>query len=352
MMVKLGCDRPRQRLAGAGAAVAVALVLYSMMTAFAVDGFFQRNPAPARQSPRRASKLPIRRPGYFYDRAAPVPSVVALRMNKKPREYSRKVLLREEAESPFRKVRFFFYFALGSGALVSLFLSATRVVAGLSGINPELLQESAANVGVDGVGLVVLAFLYRQDLKAEESRLQRATRGAELAKLMVRTSKSHEDVPVDSSSPLSSTFTTSLASMRRGRGIEKRVVIAAGGAEKLKKAIEDARRLKSNLSVSDLLLVPVVVPSGAAPPVEMDDLLNEMPYCTVALPVGGSDWKALIDDEAEEARKQGVDIENEGFCVILKKNGRVGQRTKGIFLDRMVGEVQQRKNLGLDVKNI
>jgi len=40
------------------------------------------------------------------------------------------------------------------------------------------------------------------------------------------------------------------------------------------------------------------------------------------------------------------------LCVILKKNGRVGQRTRGIFLERMVGEVEGRRQAGMDVTNI
>jgi hypothetical protein len=76
------------------------------------------------------------------------------------------------------------------------------------------------------------------------------------------------------------------------------------------------------------------MPQGIAP--DMSGM--DMPSC-VALPVGNN-WKFVVDDEAEEAVNQGVDIEKEGFCVILKKNGRVGQRTRGVFIERMVGEVE------------
>jgi hypothetical protein len=78
---------------------------------------------------------------------------------------------------------------------------------------------------------------------------------------------------------------------------------------------------------------------------------NFLPRC-IGLPVGNSAWKRVLDDETLEARKQGVDIEAEGICVILKKNGRVGQRTRGIFLKRMVGEVEERRAMGMDVSNI
>jgi hypothetical protein len=99
-------------------------------------------------------------------------------------EYSRELLLREEAESPFRKVRFFFYTSLAVGAATSLAVSVARIAAGVAGINADLLQESVTNAGVDLGGLAVLAFLYQRDMKAQDSRLKQASKGSELAKLV------------------------------------------------------------------------------------------------------------------------------------------------------------------------
>ena len=59
--------------------------------------------------------------------------------------------------------------------------------------------------------------------------------------------------------------------------------------------------------------------------------------------------KKLITSSYE---KQGVDVNGRGFSIVLKKNGRVGQRTKGINLKRMVGDVNARKLSGMDVRNI
>lgn len=265
--------------------------------------------------------------------------------SEKP-EYTREIYLREEIESPFRKIRFFFYFSLGGGALTSLAISLARVAAGLAGVNEDLLEQSAINVGVDVLGIIVIGLLWRNDLTAQESRLKRASKGAELAKLMVRGSKAMiQNMDVTPTGPDS--FTTSLASLRRGRGIEKRVVIAAAGKDKIQEVLKEASSLEDSLVMNDLLIVPVVLPQALAPEVENRD---DLPEC-IALPVG-SNWRFVMEDEGEEAISQGVSIEEEGFCVILKKNGRVGQRTRGIFLGRMVGEVTDRRELGLDVKNI
>jgi hypothetical protein len=273
--------------------------------------------------------------------------------SKKP-QYSRELYLREEAESPFRKVRFFVYFNLAGAALTSLAVSGARVAAGLSGINADLLQESMVNVAIDLLGLGVVGLLFQRDLQAQESRLKRASKGAELAKLSVRASKRliadselMESRGIRRPASDRDRFTVNLSSLRRGRGIEKRVVIAVGGSECISKALEEASRLQDALALSDLLVVPVVLPSGIAPEVASAD---ELPDC-VALPVGVA-WSGVVKDEVEEARKQGVDVDREGFCVILKKNGKVGQRTKGIFLSRMVGEIEARKGRGFDVANI
>jgi len=145
--------------------------------------------------------------------------------------------------------------------------------------------------------------------------------------------------------------TIPLSALRRGRGIEKRVVIVAAGKEKIRSVLQNAttQQLGPALLGSDLLVVPVVLPQATAP-LGLDKELLDQPW--VALPAGGGNWKAVLDDEADQAATQGVNVDADGFCIVLKKNGKVGQRTKGIYLDRMCGDVSQRKELGLDVANI
>ena len=132
--------------------------------------------------------------------------------------------------------------------------------------------------------------------------------------------------------------------------MDKRVVICAAGPSKIADTLDQAQQLASSLTESDLLIVPIVMPDGVAPSEAEAAAVENLPDC-VALPVGRG-WKEMVNDEAAEAVKQGIDLTSEGICVILKKNGRVGQRTRGIFLDKMVGEVTERRDMGMDIKNI
>jgi hypothetical protein len=257
-------------------------------------------------------------------------------------EFSRQVRLREETESPFRKVRYFFYLNAAGGSFTSLAISLARIAAAASGVNTDLMGESLRNAGIDVVVLAVVAVFYKRDVDAEQSRLKRATKGAEIAKLNVRASKGLLGDGEDG------TFTTPLASLRRGRGIEKRLVIVAAGSEKINQVIDDARELDEELVLNDLVVVPLVLPEAVAPILEESTAPK-----SVATPVSvGNSWKEFIEGETAEAVSQGVDVEKEGLCVILKKNGRVGQRTRGIFLDNLVGNVVSRRNAGMDVTNI
>lgn len=290
-------------------------------------------------------------------------STTTTRLYEKKPEYSRELYLREEAESPFRKVRFFLYFSLGGGALTSLAVSLARVAAALNGINENLLSESALNVAVDVAGLVILTWAYRNDLASQESRLKRASKGAELAKLNIRASKNI--VTGDFSSldkrAKRETFVTTLASLRRGRGIEKRVVIAVAGPERIVQVLKESRELQEDLTFNDLLVIPYLL--GGSSSIEdlllssSDDVDDDtdadtfLPDC-VALPTSSANWKTFIEAEVAEATQQGVDAMTEGVTVILKKNGRIGQRTRGIYLSNMVADVTGRSSMGMDITNI
>jgi hypothetical protein len=208
----------------------------------------------------------------------------------------------------------------------------------------SLLDESVKNAGINLARIVVIGFLFKRDMDAQSSRIKRAARGTKLAALQIQASKKLQD---ELETNNSATFVTNLSSLHWGHGLEKHVVIGAMGRDKLMDVIKEAEQLRDSLTMSDLLVVPIILPSGISLTLDEGTVL---PECVV-LPVGRG-WSELLNDETFEARKQGVDVETEGICIVLKKNGWVRQQTKGIFLRNMVVDVEACRKLGLDVKNI
>eukprot|EP00590_Aulacoseira_subarctica_P010888 CAMPEP_0172425592 /NCGR_PEP_ID=MMETSP1064-20121228/32866_1 /TAXON_ID=202472 /ORGANISM="Aulacoseira subarctica , Strain CCAP 1002/5" /LENGTH=221 /DNA_ID=CAMNT_0013168579 /DNA_START=374 /DNA_END=1039 /DNA_ORIENTATION=+ len=219
-------------------------------------------------------------------------------------------------------------------------VSLARVLAALSGINEDLLGQSLENVAVDSAVLALVAWGWKRDTEAQQSKLQRAAKGAELAKLTIRTYSSDEDSSRNVVLPLSS--------LRQGRGIDKRVAICAASSDKLSSVLKASIPLGPTLMENDWIIVPIVVPQGMAPLGLDKDLLEQK---WLALPCGGN-WKAVLYDEVAQASSQGIDLDADGFTIVMKKNGKVGQRTKGINMNRLCGEVMDRKEMGLDVTNI
>ncbi len=174
--------------------------------------------------------------------------------------------------------------------------------------------------------------------------MQRASKGGALARLPVRGKASFFNDENNKNKLLTN------SSFRAGRGIDKRVVILVAGEQKISQLVSTlkSKSMQESLIQSDLFVIPVVIPDCTVPLDVDEELLSE--DC-IGLPVQRA-WKEFVEDEVGEAIKQGVDVENAGLALILKKNGRVGQRTSGFNLSRMVGEVKSREESGLDVTNI
>ena len=254
--------------------------------------------------------------------------------------YSTVERLREEIEAPFAKVRVFGYSVLLAGCILSLLISLARIAAGLNGINTDFLQESINNAVIDVGGATVLTFLLKTDFDAKESRLRRAAKGAEIASLQVKGIFGLDQ----------QLETVQLSAFRSGRGIDKRIIICAASEETIKQLlndIESSTSLREDLILSDLVIVPWVISDSSS----LNKVNAQLVQCEcIGIPVG-LNWNNFLREEIEEAERQGVDVKG-GFSIVLKKNGRVGQRTKGINLQRMVGDVNARKSSGMDVRNI
>ncbi|CAN0176839.1 unnamed protein product, partial [Hapterophycus canaliculatus] len=157
--------------------------------------------------------------------------------------------------------------------------------------------------------------------------------------------------------------TVTLSALRRDRGRDKRVAVLVGGAEAVQSSLESALPYGSALETSDILIVPLVLEarpgmsgSGAdrfRASGRENDLESAVGSAHVALPVALNRWQEYIDSEVETALSQGIDPVQEGFSLVLKKNGRIGARSKGCPpWGTLVGDVERRKEAGMDTSNI
>mmetsp|Transcript_1746 Transcript_1746/g.2429 ORF Transcript_1746/g.2429 Transcript_1746/m.2429 type:complete len:344 (-) Transcript_1746:57-1088(-) len=248
--------------------------------------------------------------------------------------YTAKQRLREEVESPFRQVRLFFFGGSAGSAMVALYFSALSVLkasmGGFEDAQPmdEALQSCAINLGA----VVVCAALAWRDYQAGEANLARIAKGGALARLAV--------------SPASTpNARTTLTEYRR----TARVLLAAGGKEYIAELarslnsdqLADTNTLAEAIEAVDVILVPVLLESDGRVGDTRTCWLNTVPEeddrnfdieranNIVSFPVGNAAWTEYLESEIETCKKQGFDVINKGFTIVVKKNGRILRRATG-----------------------
>jgi hypothetical protein len=250
--------------------------------------------------------------------------------------YTAKQRLREEVESPFRKVRFVFFLATVGSALTALYFSALStfkaVVGGYADAPPleQALQTDAINLA----GVVVCGILASREYRIGQANLERIAKGGALARLVVEPATGGRQT---------------LADYRRAA----RVMIAAGGPEYI---AELARTLNSDQQLADTNVIPqkladaevIVVPvllqeKGDAVvaaetrdfwlAVDADDKGRNFDIArsnqVVAFPRGSSPWTEYLESEVETASGQGFNVLEKGITITVKKNGRILRRATG-----------------------
>jgi hypothetical protein len=97
--------------------------------------------------------------------------------------YTRKQILKEETEAPFRKVRYFFYLSLTAAAGLASLITGTSIIAVNSGARTGDLPELYQNLAINLIGLPVIGYFWRRDIKSENALLERIDKGGKLAGL-------------------------------------------------------------------------------------------------------------------------------------------------------------------------
>jgi Low psii accumulation1 / Rep27 len=254
--------------------------------------------------------------------------------------YTVKQRLREEVESPFRKVRLLFFGSSAGSALTALYFSALNTIKALSGgyadAPPldEALTSDAINIG----GAVVCGLLAYREYKAGQSNLERIARGGKLASLVVEPA-------------VGGSKRQQLTGYRRAY----RVLIAAGGKDYISKLarsmtsdlLKDTNNIPEKLLEVDVIVVPVLLEAiddgkvvardtrtfwkeEIQPDPEVDrnfDISRADPV--IAFPIGNNQWSDYLESEIETAAGQGFDVLEKGITLTVKKNGRILRRATG-----------------------
>jgi len=256
-------------------------------------------------------------------------------LDKKFGGYTVKQRLREEVESPFRTVRLFFFGSSTASALIALYFSLLSLLkvsmGGFSDAPP--MEEALQSCGINLGALILCGALTYRDWQAGEANLARIAKGGALAKLVV--------------TPASDGSTAvSLADYRR----RARVLIAAGGEkyiDELSRSLnadqrQDRNTIAAGLAASDVMIVPILLQGDGSvvgdtkacwvetTPQEGDKNFDmNRANSVIAFPQGNSQWSDYLKTEVETATKQGFDVIDKGFIILVKKNGRVLRRATG-----------------------
>jgi hypothetical protein len=271
--------------------------------------------------------------------------------------YTVKQRLREEVESPFRKVRLVFFGSSVASAMIALYFSMLNTIkATIGGYNDgppldEALTSDAINLGA----AIICGVLAYREYQVGESNLARIARGGKLASLTVE--------------PATTTSSTNphrlqLSNYRRA----SRVLIAAGGEEYLSTLarslssdqLSDENRIPELLSYVDVVVVPVLlVRSSSSDNVSNNNNSNnsnnkvsvgdtKMYWMNtiqggpedrnfdlnranrvISFPIGPRQWIDYLESEIQTANSQGFDVLQKGITLTVKKNGRILRRATG-----------------------
>jgi hypothetical protein len=245
--------------------------------------------------------------------------------------------LREEVESPFRKVRLFFFASSTGSALTALYFSALSTFKALAGGYSDAppLDEVLASDGINIVAAIACGLLAYREYQAGQANLERISKGGKLAALSVEPATA-------------GARRQRLADYRRNF----RVLIAAGGESYVQKLalsltsdqMKDSNIIPMKLVETDVIVVPVLLQgSGKITVADTMDFWKtvtsgpsdrnfdiDKANSVVAFPRGNAAWEDYLKSEIENASKQGFDVLEKGITLTVKKNGRILRRATGL----------------------
>ncbi|KAJ8613879.1 hypothetical protein CTAYLR_008679 [Chrysophaeum taylorii] len=236
--------------------------------------------------------------------------------------YTPKQRLREEIDSPFRKIRVTFFGFSTASALVALYFSLLTLGKAAAGWEGPSIDVAASDVAINVAAVSACGFLTYRDVKAGEANLERIAKGGQLASLRV--------------APADGTPTRALARYRQ----LKRVVVAAGGVDYVSELARDVLAVASDLRRLNVVLVPVFLDSRNIVDADKTRTIwrdaqgttsssSSISDAVVSFPALSAPWAAYLDKEIETAKSQNIDPNAKGLGIYIKKNGRILRRATG-----------------------
>jgi hypothetical protein len=251
--------------------------------------------------------------------------------------FTAKQRLREEVESPFRKVRLAFFSFSAASATVALYFSALAALkANIGGYADAIpLEDALQTCAINAAGAVGFGGLALREVRVGRANLERIAKGGLLARLEVE--------------PAAASAAAEGGSVRRALGDYRRasrVVIAAGGADYVNRLamslcsdqLADENTIPSALVGVDTVIVPVLLDGKCQAVDSKNAWRNAVPGENdrnfdssradevVAFPAGFAAWNQYIKSDVETARGQGFDVLAKGITITVKKNGRILRR--------------------------
>mmetsp|Transcript_5981 Transcript_5981/g.12524 ORF Transcript_5981/g.12524 Transcript_5981/m.12524 type:complete len:371 (-) Transcript_5981:58-1170(-) len=257
--------------------------------------------------------------------------------------YTSKQRLREEIDSPFRKVRFFFFGSSAGSAFVALYFSALSVLkANMGGYSDAIpLSEALESCAVNLAGVIVCSGLAWREYQVGEANLKRIAKGGALARLALR------PCSISSTGGEGGSLNRStMADYRRN----SRVLMAVGGKEYIQNLarslnadqLKDENIIPKALAGVDMVVVPVLLESdgkvGDTRAVWADTVPKEgvdknfditRSDQILAFPLVTTNWDEYLESELDQAKDQGFDCVNKGITISVKKNGKILRRASG-----------------------
>jgi len=264
-----------------------------------------------------------------------------------------------ESIAPWRTLRLFLYFALGSGALVGGLITLTGVAAFLSGARSDVeLNTEAVNLAIDFGAVAAFAFLAKWDFDRQaeltenvEKKIERKKKQKKKVKNMREREKRLADLMLEIQvSADGKTQQAPVANIQSGA--RQHMVIVAGPRKACKDALIGANLLKMDFAMSNVLVVPYETgvdqaelqsrPSGGFG--DRPSYENQ-PYVARVI---GEGWDEYIQEEMNDAIEQsGESIKEEGIAIVIANNGKCIRRGVGkVPWRQMVEELEKEVSLG------